>query len=589
MTAEPLPRRFGDYLLTASLGEDALGRVYRARRLSGEGGFVRLRILESPEIDEDAVLDAIEQNGEIHDFLANPAISRGVQMNAVDGTPFLAWDDPGGRTLDSLLERSRAVGEPTPAEHALWIAEKIATALDHASNTTVDGERILHGMVWPGFVSISDDAETRLTGFGLASGFFGVIAKPHFARQVGPYLAPEQRKTRRVEKNSDVYSVGVILFELLSGRLPSASEPQDLRSQEARTGPIPPELIAILRMCLCDAGERYQSAGALRRELGKLLFSGPYAPSTFNLAFFLNTLFRGEIEAEATARAKEIALDPDAPGKQPAAPAPIPRSLPDPKPVVRRPATLPPAGRPALWRRPAALGGSLLLTAAVAGGIYAIARRASSPAIAAADLAPTPRSVPPVAPPPEVDPAPPTSTVTNAQFQEEVSRRVAQELKKLGEQARPTPAPTAEPQRAAAHLPRPTDVAEAGSADPASAKIEVAGTVPTALPRPTSIPEPPRPTLAEAPETLEVAPRILKIIKATYPPAALKARVGGVVVLRVLVSERGSPLAVEIVKGARLGLSEAAVAAVWKWTFEPGRRDGTPVRAWTTIPIPFEP
>ena len=104
---EPLPRRLGPYLLTAQLGDDALGRVYRAIRLTGERTFVRLRILEGPEISEDPVLDAIEENGEIHTFLKNPAIARGVQLDAVEGVPFLAWNEENGRTLDSLLERSR--------------------------------------------------------------------------------------------------------------------------------------------------------------------------------------------------------------------------------------------------------------------------------------------------------------------------------------------------------------------------------------------------------------------------------------------------------------------------------------------------
>ena len=60
-------------------------------------------------------------------------------------------------------------------------------------------------------------------------------------------------------------------------------------------------------------------------------------------------------------------------------------------------------------------------------------------------------------------------------------------------------------------------------------------------------------------------------------------------ILRVLVSETGLPLDVEVIKGAGGGLTEAAVEAVKRWKFEPGRRNGTAVRTWTTIPIPFEP
>src|SRR5437660_921203 len=176
-----LPRRFGSYLITALLGEDVLGQVFRALRISGDRGFVRLRVLEASEVSEDAVLDAIEENGEIHSFLKNPAIARGVQMDAVEGVPFLAWNEPNGRTLDTLILRTRELRQGIPVEHALLIGEKIATALDHAYNTTVEGDRTLHGLVWPGFVSISDDGETRLTGFGLASGFFPSFSRPRFA------------------------------------------------------------------------------------------------------------------------------------------------------------------------------------------------------------------------------------------------------------------------------------------------------------------------------------------------------------------------------------------------------------------------
>ena len=78
-------------------------------------------------------------------------------------------------------------------------------------------------------------------------------------------------------------------------------------------------------------------------------------------------------------------------------------------------------------------------------------------------------------------------------------------------------------------------------------------------------------------------------MKPTYPPLELKARIGGIVVLRVLVSEKGAPAEIAVMRGARAGLDEAAIAAVKKWTFTPGTKDGVPVKTWMTVPIPFEP
>ena len=344
MTDEPLPRRFGPYLLTAFLQEDVLGRVYRALRVTGEKGFARLRILEGPEISEDAVLDAIEENGEVHSFLKNTAISQGVVLDSAEGIPYLAWSEDSGRTLDAVMEKARGERQAIPYEHALLIVEKVATALDHAYNTTIEGERTLHGLVWPGFVSLSDDGEIRLTGFGLAGGFLPSLARPRFAREIAPYLAPEERAQARIEKNSDVYSLGALLFEMLVGKAPSPSDPAgDLRTALRDGAPIAPEVSAVLRLCLGPPEARFQSSGELRRELGKLLFSGPYSPSTFNLAFFLNGLFSPEMEAEGKARAAEASLDLPAGG---AAAVPVSRPRVPQPPAPARPTPSSPAPAP---------------------------------------------------------------------------------------------------------------------------------------------------------------------------------------------------------------------------------------------------
>jgi TonB family protein len=608
---ETLPRPFGPYTLTAALGEDALGRVYRALRLEGDRGFMRLRILESPELAEEALLETIEQNGEIHNFLKNPAIARGVRMDAADGTPYIAWSEDNGRTLDVLLDKVRASTQTVPAEHALLIVERVATALDHAYNTTVDEERTLHGLVWPGFVSLSDDGEARLTGFGLASGVLPSLQKPRIAREVGPYLAPEVRLERALASNSDVYSVGALLFELLVGRAASSDDPlADLRRNAGAGQPIPPEIETVLRMCLSPQPSRYRSSGDLRRELGRLLFSGAYSPSTFNLAFFLNGLFREEMEKEAGERAAEaqqaesrLARPPEpppspAPASGPSAPRP-PAATSTAEPPPPRP--LPPtfgAGRspsPAARRkRPLALVGALVAAAAVAGGIYVIARRPGQVSAAATPAAPP--SVPTAAPATPV-PSGPTTEMSEAQFKDEVSRRLSQEVKKLEEELggpdreRPTPelgrvveVPTPEPEPVE---PAPPD---AGEEAPAETIVAVAPTLPPPL-APTAIPT--APPVREGDlipiDEVDAPPRLQSVVKPAYPPFALKAKIGGIVLLRVLVSETGDPLEVEVMRGARAGLTEAAVSAVRKWSFQPARKAGVAVRTWTVVPIPFKP
>ena len=600
MTTETLPRPFGRYSLTAALGSDALGRVYRAVRLTDDRPFVLLRMLETDELPAESILDAIEESGEVHEFLKHAAIARGVDMDAVDGVPYIAWIQQSGRTLDALLSKCRVLGRKVPVEHALLIAEKVATALDHAYNTTIDDDRTLHGLLWPGFVTLSDDGETRLAGFGLAPGILPAIRKPRLAAEIGPYVAPEVRERGAPGKNSDVYSVGVLLLALLAG---PPIPPDPFAAVKGLAGapppPVAPEILAVLRMALAPADARYKTSGDLRRELGKLLFSGPYSPSTFNLAYFLNELFRKEIENESRARLTEGGRD-----AEPAPPAREP-----PRAETRRlepPADGTPGDEPAPPRRRGAIAaaGALVVAAAIAGGVYVVARR--QPAAApkpATPAAPLPvRATPTLLPELAATPAGPTSSMSEADFREEVARRLAVEVQKLEagakartarEAARTAPS---EPEPAAAPVipvPAPTAAALAAPATPAPVPTDVpiARAEPPALP--TAVPAPVRPSVRAgalvALEEVDRPPRVARVVKPAYPPLALQARIGGIVILRVLVSEQGAPAEIEVLRPGRAGLTESAVRAVKEWTFEPASKDGVPVRTWISVPIPFEP
>jgi|KBSSwiStaDraftv2_1062776.scaffolds.fasta_scaffold03713_9 TonB family protein len=620
MTTDTLPRALGAYRLTAALGEDALGHEYRAVRIA-DGGFVRLRTLDAAELDADSLIDAIEANGEVHEFLKNPAVARGVDMNAADGVPYIAWNEVNGRTLKSLLLKCRNPARKIPVEHALLISEKVATALDHAYNTTIDGDRTLHGLVWPGFVPISDDGEIRLVGFGLAGGVLPSLGRPRLAAELANYLAPEERAQPSIGKNSDVYSVGAMLLELLTGQPPSPDAMAVLRGTAGHPPPpILPEIQAVLRMTLGPPESRYASCGDLRRELGKLLFSGPYSPSTFNLAYFLNDLFKEEIEAETRARKREsvagiLPATPVAPPRPPPPPRRAERDddqLPSPSPA---PAPAPPSApvarkgsRPWLW---VAVAAAALAVLAV--GYRFLARR--PPPVTRTTFAAAPEGQPPVPTPtflPEFleTPAAPTNAMSEAQFQDEVSKRLSVEVQKLEAQMRARPAPrgagsapelpVSRRPPAAAAPPATAPASDETAAAPASRALEPTAVpaAPTAAPasaEASAMPVAP-PTAAALHEGMLIAledadtpPRIAKIVKPSYPPLALQARIGGIVVLRVLVSERGAPLTIEVVRGAAAGLTEAAVDAVRKWTFDPARKGGLAMRTWMTIPIPFEP
>ncbi|HEY1434616.1 MAG TPA: protein kinase [Thermoanaerobaculia bacterium] len=291
-----LSRHLGDYLLVAQLSEDPLGTVFRALYAADERRFVRLRVLQSEALGPESMLLTARENRFRDAALAHDAIVVRPELDLVDGIPFMTWDETAGWTLDTMLARVRAFGIRIPAEYALLIAERIAAALEHAHQTTVHGRTAEHGLLWPGFVSISHDAVVRVGGFGVADGILPSLGHPRLTAEIAPYVAPESRRDGKITPQGDVYSLGAILVELMTGRRPSLETP----SAELRAGdPRSDELSAFLRRCLADPSERFASAIEAHRALQQMVTGNPFSLFTANLALFLYKLLNPESQSVA--------------------------------------------------------------------------------------------------------------------------------------------------------------------------------------------------------------------------------------------------------------------------------------------------
>ena len=137
--------------------------------------------------------------------------------------------------------------------------------------------------------------------------------------------------------------------------------------------------------------------------------------------------------------------------------------------------------------------------------------------------------------------------------------------------------------------PRPQAAAPVNAAPLGATSAVTAQPTPVSNPVPTAAtPRPAEPAAAPAGD-LDRQPQLLSTTRPIYPPAALQARVGGIVLLRVLVSARGAVSRVEVARGVQADLDQAAIAAVRLWRFEPAQKAGAAVEAWMTIAVPFDP
>ena len=323
-----IPEEFVKYLLLKKLTEDPLGETFRAGRVGPQGmeQVVLLRVFNGKGLDGERLWARVSGRGAVQEILKSPNIGNGVDLGRVRSFPYAAYDYISGKNLATVFAQSARQFSAIPTDHALLIAERLALALAAASESRVQDERVLHGFVVPHLVMISNEGETRLLGFEVAPGLRELAAGGWQDEAIRPYLSPEVLAGSPLTRSDDVYSLGAILFELLTGeRLPAVAVDNDGALIDGATlsndgTPLPAPIAALLKKSLAAREQRIADAVTWHKTLSKLMIDGHFSPTTFNLAFFMHNLFRDEIERESQEIQAEKKLE--LPPQRPAAPAP---------------------------------------------------------------------------------------------------------------------------------------------------------------------------------------------------------------------------------------------------------------------------
>ncbi len=617
---------FGNFLLLKQRAQDGLGSLWRAGEME-RGGFKRivwLRRFDGVGLDRAAVESEAPAVGEINQLFKATNAVRGPVFGTEEGVPYLAWDYVPAQPLDQLLARVEKEQFPVAIDNALLITEKIAAGLAAALAVDVGGEPMIHGFLIPAMVMVGNDGEAQVAGFGLGRGLLANLDRTAVYEMAAPYLAPEVVKTLHASRRSDVYSLGAILYQLLAGApLPADAQARAGVLAEPRLhldeGPIPDDIAAILRKALAPRPEdRYSSAADFKRDLEKLLYGGAYSPTTFNLALFMDRMFRQDIEEEDRELQREKTIDvtpyykpPKSAGAELAAAAAAPSS------------------RVGLY---AALGGVAVLLAVIAFLLFGrpapqkvdeeaqrrmLAELVSSQVAEVlkqkeqeleqwrketealrnqlaeqAKAAGTAKKLTP------------EEERRQEELRQEVARREAEvrqreaELQRLREESAKAAAtgvrPTVAPVVPSPELPTPTPrPAATVTAAPTAVATEAPHALPTEAPAPVAAATPEPGTVREGDYVpfpqVDTPPQELVTQKPQLPRAALIAKSGqGMVILRATVNERGTVEAVEVLRGfptQGLGIDEACVAAVKQYRYKPATKGGVKVKTEVTVTI----
>ena len=344
--------RFGRLVLLEEIDSDSLGVFYRAARL-GPTGLDRIVTLRrySREISSDTEASArLMEQARQASRLPVPGLLRVLGIGRVDESYYATFELMDGRTARAVIDRARQSSFPFAADNALMVASRAAAVLEALHARTDDaGAPLVHGLVKPSHLVISWEGDVKLTGLGVWAALrrTGLLTP-----EDGGYLAPEQLARDEADARSDVFMLAQVLLEILTGRPADGKDALPGLSQARYTttagdeAPIPEPILEILRKGLApEPADRFQEMAAMRKAIDTLLFSGDFTPTTFNLAFFMHSLFREDMERESSALEEasqddysEFIAPPEAP---PRSPEPAPASAPGKSGVGRASAAAP--------------------------------------------------------------------------------------------------------------------------------------------------------------------------------------------------------------------------------------------------------
>src|SRR5882672_9360797 len=272
----PKKEKFGKFVLLEEVETSGLGTVLRVRpNLSASAETVK------------SLMDQVKFAAQ----LQNTNIVKLFGIGKVDASFYISHEFIEAKSLQAVFNRGRQEGFPFSVDHALLIVSKVCSALEYAhARKTEGGVRYFHGMITPSNVIVSYEGEVRTRGFGY-------------------WPAREQAAGGVGDTRSDLFAVGALLFQMLTGEaffqagreIDIAKRVADAKLLNPTTDDdaLPKPIREILRRSLTqDPAERFAEVQEMRKGVDTLLFSGDFAPTTFNLAFFMHSLFRDDIDRE---------------------------------------------------------------------------------------------------------------------------------------------------------------------------------------------------------------------------------------------------------------------------------------------------
>lgn len=401
---------FGNYLLLKKIGSGGMAELYLARQSSAMG-FERVLAIKRilPHLTEDAdFIEMFINEAKLAAQITHPHVAQVYDFGAVDGIYYMAMEYVMGKSLSYVLAAGKKRAHPIPFRHALYITAKIAAGLDHAyRGKDVGGEPlgIIHRDISPQNILVAYNGDVKLVDFGIAK-----AASSSTHTQTGiikgklSYLSPEQAWGKRVDHRSDLFSLGIVAHEMLTGERLFKGENEFVTLERVRAAEVPPPSSVkpdlpkavdpiILKALAKNPDDRYPTGHDFQEALESVFHQLNPRPSPKDLSEYLHLLFEKEIGNDVIEFKQVTAVT-----KPPVTtPSPTRKKVPIPEKTSAVPVEKPKGNGVAIGIAAAI---ALIALMAISAGVW-VALRDPSPQAPSIEISPAePAAIAPPAPPP---------------------------------------------------------------------------------------------------------------------------------------------------------------------------------------------
>ncbi|MDE3033868.1 MAG: TonB family protein [Acidobacteriota bacterium] len=297
--------RAGSYLLAAELTKDPFGSIHRGIQTAGSAFDKHMLVRTfSDELFQAGMGTKAAEIERIVPLLGGSrAFGQGYRYEG-GKTPLCACDHVPGRSLAQLIQKADHEQIPLGVDHALSVIQGVAQAV-----VQMHSKGLAHGLLSPHSIWVSFEGAAQIMDAPYAAAMKSYLAR---ATAMQNWLAPYLQMPSGTPLQQDLSGVGAILYELLTfkklpvgGDISSAIAGATLKAAQEE-GPVPAEIKGFLTRLLVP-GNPFTTVEAFNGELERVLYDGDYSPTTFNMAFFMHTLFREENERDSNAIKSEQA------------------------------------------------------------------------------------------------------------------------------------------------------------------------------------------------------------------------------------------------------------------------------------------